>query len=126
MYNDIKKLAKPERWQEWVESNTDDYGGQCVKTAYHLMRMLDDPATEITPEAVHGLVSQADDKEGGGITGFMAGAVAQMVSECHERGDEFRRAWNADVQIGTEGDEANESGGVLNPAVMVIGGGNDG
>lgn len=50
----------------------------------------------------------------------MAGCVAQMVSECHERGEEFRKQWNKDNQIKDEGDKANDSGGVLNPAIISI------
>ena len=57
----------------------------------------------------HSIIIKADkETEAGGITGFMAGAVASMVSQCHERGEEFRQQWNKDIQIGDEGDKANE------------------
>lgn len=44
-----------------------------------------------------------------------------MISKCHSRGEEFRKKWNHDNQISDEGDKANESGGVLNPALLKIG-----
>ena len=52
--------------------------------------------------------------------GRNSGCVAQMVSRCHARGEEFRKKWNVDNQIGNEGDEANEAEGVLNPALLNI------
>ena len=42
------------------------------------------------------------------------------ITNCHSRGEEFRRKWNKDNQIHNEGDKANESGGVLNPALLTI------
>jgi hypothetical protein len=70
----------------------------------------------------HKLISRADrESNAGGITGFMAGCVAQMISRCHSRGEEFRRKWNKDNQIHDEGEKANESGGVINPAILNIG-----
>ena len=104
-------------WDEWVKNNTDAYGKCCVDVARRVMEILD----EGKGFGPHSILCQAgDDIKAGGITGFMAGCVAQMVSHCHSRGDEFRRAWNGDVQIGDEGDKANEQGGVLNPAILNI------
>jgi len=118
-FNDIEHLANPKDWQTWQDNNKDGYGGACVAVAYHAMKMLDDSEYEISDP--HKLICDADDKANtGGITGYMAGAAASMISKCHERGDEFRRIWNGDVQIGDEGDKANESGGVLNPALLNI------
>lgn len=113
--NDIQQLKNPDAWKEWRDNNTDAYGGACVRVAYNVMKKLDDgePIAD-----VHELICDADDV--GGITGFMAGAVASMVSGCHERGEEFRRLWNGDVAIGDEGGKANDSGGVLNPALLNI------
>lgn len=89
--------------------------------AREVMRMLDADLTPVTKDTVHGLVCTADDNiKCGGITGFMAGAVATMVSQCHSRGEEFRRAWNSEVQIGNEGDKVNDNGGVLNPAIITV------
>jgi len=119
-FNDIEHLSDQEGWQKCQDNNQDGYGGACVAVAYHAMKVLDDPEYKITDP--HKLICDADNKaETGGITGYMAGAAASMISGCHKRGDEFRRIWNGDVAIGDEGDKANESGGILNPALLNIG-----
>ena len=105
------------KWDSWVEANQDPYGKCCVDVARRVMEILDEGNEFDT----HKIITQADDDiEDGGITGFMAGAVASMVSQCHSRGEEFRRAWNIDNQIGNEGDKANAGSGVLNPALLNI------
>lgn len=57
-----------------------------------------------------------------GITGFMYGAAVSALAHFWVYGEELRRWHNKDVQIGNEGDIANETGGVLNPALLTIGG----
>jgi hypothetical protein len=110
-------ISNQEAWSTWVESNKDSYGEACVNVARRVMELLDKEDKFDT----HEIICRADkETKMGGITGFMAGAVAQMVSECHSRGEEFRRMWNCEVQIGTEGDKANKTGGVLNPALLTI------
>lgn len=56
-----------------------------------------------------------------GITGFMYGCAVNSLSHFWIHGDELRRWHNLDCQIGDEGEKANQSGGVLNPAVLNIG-----
>ena len=78
-----------------------------------------DEVDEFNP---HDIICQADDETNtGGITGFMAWAVASIVSQCHSRGEEFRQKWNIDTQIQDEGEKANEGKGILNPALLNIG-----
>lgn len=108
-------------WEEYVEKNKDPYGGACVSVARSAMEILDE-----LPEGeefdCHQLICQADEKsKASGITGFMAGCVASMISQCHSRGEQFRRKWNKDNQIQDEGDKANKEGGILNPALLVLG-----
>ena len=55
-----------------------------------------------------------------GITGFMYGAAVSALAHFWVHGEELRRWHNKDVQIGNEGDRANESGDVLNPAILTI------
>jgi hypothetical protein len=55
-----------------------------------------------------------------GITGFMYGCAVQGLAHFWEHGEELRRWHNLNTQIGDEGERANESGGVLNPAVLII------
>ncbi len=83
-------IIKQKDWDKQVKNNTDPYG-------------------------------KADDAiDTGGITGFMAGCVAQMVSHCHSRGNEFLSAWNGDVQCNDEGKKATKKGVALNPALLTI------
>jgi hypothetical protein len=106
-------ITKEEVWQDWVNSNKDPYGKACVDVARDVMRMLDAE----TPIDTHKIICDADKNvNAGGITGFMAGAVAQMVSQCHSRGEEFRKAWNKDHGV----NEEQAKGGVVNPAIMTI------
>jgi hypothetical protein len=62
--------------------------------------------------------SQAADDEG--ITGFMYGCAVGCLARAWVYGEALRRWHNKDTQIGTEGDKANASGGVLNPALLNI------
>ena len=106
-------------WDRCVENNKSDYGGCCVNVARRVMELLDEEPGDFD---CHEIICLADrDVQAGGITGFMAEAVASMVSKCHSRGEEFRRKWNLDTQIGDKGEKANKSGGVLNPALLNIG-----
>lgn len=111
-------IVKTDEWNEAVEVNKDSYGKACVDIARKVMEILD---IEIGDFNCHTLICRAEHKIGEkGITGFMAGCIARMVSRCHSRGEEFRRKWNIDNQICDEGKKANESGGILNPALLVI------
>lgn len=56
-----------------------------------------------------------------GITGFMYGCAVSALAAFWEHGEELRRWHNLDTQIRDEGVKANESGGVLNPAILSIG-----
>ena len=108
-------VIKIEDWNSWVEKNKDPYGKACVDVARRVMEILD----EVEEFDTHAIICLADDEvKAGGITGFMAGCVASMVSHCHSRGEEFRRKWNLDNQLQDEGERANEEGGVLNPALL--------
>ena len=113
-------ITNTDGWKKYEDSNQDDYGKACVDVAREVMRLLDEREGAFDP---HKLICEADDLalgDDGGITGFMAGCIASMIAQCHSRGDEFRRAWNTHNQIGDEGDRANESGGVINPALLTI------
>lgn len=65
-----------------------------------------------------GLSSEADTQ---GITGFMHGCAASALAHFWIYGEPLRRWYNLDTQIGSEGEKANETGGVLNPALMNLG-----
>lgn len=111
-------MKNKEKWDSYVEKNTDAYGGCCVKVAKRVMELLDEDKTPLHngyhPDihTAHGLICKADDEvKAGGITGFMAGCVAEMVSDCHERGEEFRKSHNGEEYVGE---------GVVNHAILTI------
>lgn len=101
------------RWQSWGKNNKDPYGKACVDVAREVMRLLDTQEyKEFDPNEI---VDVADDNiKAGGITGFQAGCVAQMVSQVHSRGKEFRKKWNKSYG-------AEKSKGTVNPAILHIG-----
>ena len=112
-------ILKEQKWQKLVDINKDAYGKCCVDVAREVMKILD--AKIHIVEARYGMIDTykliclADDNvKGGGITGFMAGCVAQMVSEVHSRGEEFRKQWNKDNGI------KEDRGGVVNPAILTL------
>src|SRR5437762_1052332 len=111
-------ITKQEDWDKLVKNNSDPYGEATVDVAREVMRLLDEQQDYDT----HKIICDADKNiKAGGITGFMAGCVASMVSRCHSRGEEFRKKWNLDHQISQEGEKANKGKGVLNPALLEIG-----
>ena len=59
--------------------------------------------------------------KGYGITGFMYGCAVSVLAGCWKHGEELRRWHNLKTQIRNEGERANESGGVLNPAILSVG-----
>ena len=111
-------MKNVKKWNEWIKNNKNPYGGACVKVARRVMELLDRDPTPLHngyyPDihTAHGLICQADeDTNAGGITGFMASCVAQMVTECHERGEEFRKSHNGEEYDGE---------GVINHALVTI------
>lgn len=110
-------LIDKETWQQAVEN----YGAACVRYAEQwgcLMqsRMADGKTiAEIADTASH-------DADTEGLTGFMYGCAVSMLSQCWIHGEELRRWHNIKTQIKDEGERANANGGVLNPALLTIGG----
>lgn len=92
-------------YKEYVERNKDEYGSEVVRVGEIVMCGLD---AGLSPEA-----AMDAGVKGSGITGFMAGCLAQAVSHFHERGEEFRAWWND--QYGVKSDK-----GVVNPAILNI------
>jgi len=52
------------------------------------------------------------------ITGFMYDCAVSILSQVWTHGETLRLWHNKSTQIGTEGDNANKTGGVLNPALL--------
>lgn len=111
------ELSEPDKWQEFKNANTDPYGGAVVTYSERWARLMQvELAQGKTLADVAYKCSRDADLEG--ITGFMYGCAVSTLAQCWIHGEELRRWHNKDTQIGTEGDAANESGGVLNPAML--------
>ena len=106
-------------WDKFVEANQDSYGNACVKYAekWAMLMQAKIKGGASVASCADETSSLADDE---GITGFMYGCAVSMLAQCWKHGEELRRWHNKDVQLGTEGDAANKSGAVLNPACLVI------
>ena len=107
-------ISDQKKWDDVVKLNsTDGYSKCCVDVAAEVMRLLDLPENEEFD--CHDLINKADDNvKAGGITGFMAGAAASMVAQCHSRGEEFKLQWNRGYGA------PDDAKGTVNPALVTI------
>lgn len=93
-------IIDQEKFDSWVKINQQDgYSNACVVVALEVMKRLDSDLTPLVKgyypkkNTAHGLICVVDDEIGaGGLSGFQAGAVAQVVKKFHSRGEEF---WNS-------------------------------
>lgn len=109
-------------WAKCVELNSrDPYSYECVRYAAAWANLMETRGADARVSDIAEECSRLADTSG--ITGFMYGAAVSMLARFWARGDELRRWHNKETQVGDEGDRANESGGVLNPAILSIGGG---
>lgn len=107
-------------WKQAVEKNSDGYGSGVIRFAERWARLMEGRIAN--GDTIQGCAEEAShiaDNEG--ITGFMYGAAVSILSQVWVHGEDLRRWHNKSTQLGNEGDEANESGGVLNPALLSIG-----
>lgn len=113
-------LLDAEGWRKTVEINDDPYGSCAVMYAARWANMMEARMAEgATLEDIAKATSHEADTEG--ITGFMYGCAVSILSQVWIHGEQLRRWHNLDTQIKDEGVKANESGGVLNPAILNIG-----
>ncbi len=113
-------LRDEEGWKQIVEKNSDGYGSGVIRFAERWARLMESRIFNgDTVEMCAEEASSLADNEG--ITGFMYGCAVSILSQVWVHGDELRRWHNLKTQIGNEGEKANKSGGVLNPALLSIG-----
>jgi len=112
-------LRDNEGWKKICEKNTDSYGGTVIIYAERWAQLMEvrkasgEQIADIAEECSH----LADIE---GITGFMYGCAVGILSKVWLYGEELRVWHNLDTQISNEGELANKSGGVLNPALLNI------
>ena len=113
------KIIDSEKNEIYVSKNSGDpYGAGILRFATRWAeameiemeggKKLDEVASECEREA--------DDE---GITGFMYGCAVGYLSDVWEHGEKLRQWHNK--SYGKQGDAANQSGGVINPAILTIG-----
>lgn len=112
-------ISNEASWKECREHNTDPYGNAVIRFAEAWANVMEREmaAGRMLHDVAHAASREADTE---GITGFMYGAAVCVLSDCWTHGEALRRWHNKDIQIGTEGEEANASGGVLNPALLCM------
>lgn len=113
------KVSDRPAWDEFVARNTDPYGAGVVKYAERWARLMQ--ARMNDGSKLEDIARQSSlDADNEGITGFMYGCAVATLAQCWEYGDQLRRWHNLDTQIHNEGEKANETGGVLNPALLSV------
>lgn len=113
------EVKEAKGWEQFKTVNTDGYGSAVVTYAERWARLMQ---LEISKGKDLKDVAESTSHEADieGVTGFMFNCAVQALAHCWVHGEELRRWHNLSVQIGTEGEEANESGGVLNSAILHV------
>ena len=113
------KLKDKAAWELSVNRNQDPYGKATMDYAKRWAELMEKEfALGVSLESCAKETSQRADTDG--ITGFMYGCAVQQLAQCWEYGEDLRRWHNLREQVGSEGEAANERGGVLNPALFNI------
>lgn len=115
------EFSDPDGWTKFVENNSKDpYSNGVVVFAERWARLMQqemDNGAKLEDIAT----TASHDADVDGITGFMYGCAVNVLSQCWKYGEQLRHWHNLDTQLGDEGEKANESGGVLNPALLSVG-----
>lgn len=114
-------LRDPDGWKKSCDANQDAYGGAVITYAERWARLMEGRMKK--GEKLASIADQCShlaDSEG--ITGFMYGCAVNILSHVWIHGEALRLWHNLNTQIGTEGERANESGAVLNPATLIVAG----
>ena len=121
--------GKEQEYANYVATNSaDDYSKAVVdygeRWAEFMEKRIPEGTTEpeITRIFVDHANSDSHEADTSGITGFMYGCAVQALAQFWVHGEPLRHWHNLNIQIGNEGEKANASGTVLNPALLNIGG----
>ena len=113
--------GKEQEYADWREKNADPYGRRCFTYAEEWADLMEARLAAGEPiEKTAKETANAADTDG--ITGFMYGMAVSILSKAWVHGEVLRRWHNLDTQFHHEGEKANETGAVLNPALLKIGG----
>jgi hypothetical protein len=115
------ELRDAEGWKQANDANppSKPYGHRVITYAEDWANFMErEMATGKTLEECAQATSQEANTDG--ITGFMYGAAVSVLSAVWKHGEQLRRWHNLTTQLGNEGERANESGEVLNPALLHV------
>jgi len=113
-------LKDAEEWEKSRANNTDPYGKATLDFAERWAELMEQRTAGdmgLLSSVAKGASHDADIE---GITGFMYGCAVNVLAVVWEHGETLRQWHNLDTQIKDEGERANASGGVLNPALLVL------
>ncbi len=114
------KPGSEKEYEDYKAKNTDPYGGRVVSYGEDWVNLME--ARMATGEKIADIAKPTSlEADTDGITGFMYGCAVQALAHFWEHGENLRLWHNLDTQIKDEGEKANKSGGVLNPALLNIG-----
>lgn len=91
-------------WNEQVLKNTDPYSKMVITAAREVMMTLDDRDD---------FKAACDKIFNHSLSSFQAGLVAQIVTRCHDKGDDFKKNWNRFWEV-------SECCDPVNPALLSI------
>jgi hypothetical protein len=112
--------GKETEYEEYKAKNNDPYGGEVVRYSEAWADLMEKSieAGQTVEQCAKESSSKADTS---GITGFMYGCAVKGLAYFWQHGEALRCWHNLDCQISDEGEKLNQSGGVLNPAILNIG-----
>lgn len=113
----------PEKLDDYLKhreiNSKDEYSRGCVEYSERWAALMEVAVSD--GEAIEDCAKRTSlEADTEGITGFMYWAAVSILSQAWVFGEELRLWHNLEVQIKNEGEKANEEGGVLNPAILVI------
>jgi hypothetical protein len=100
-------------------NSSDPYSNRCVTYGEEWANLMEKQMADGKKlEDIAESTGHAADTDG--ITGFMYGCAVSALSKFWEYGESLRIWHNLKTQLGNEGERANKSGGVLNPALLNV------
>jgi hypothetical protein len=116
-----------DEYSKWRKKNSDPYNRRCFTYAEQWADLLEARIPiAATPEQARSVIEafadhDSDVADTDGITGFIYGVAVSILSSVWIHGEHLRQWHNLKTQLRDEGEKANLSGGVLNPAMLKIG-----
>lgn len=116
------KLKDEKKWKKFLDGNKSAYGSAVCRYAERWADLMEQQI-ELWGLSVGRCAEKARrDADTEYITGFQYGCAVSMLAVCWKHGEELRKWHNLKTQLQDEGERANKEGGVLNPALLNIGG----